>query len=220
MDDRIVVNPKLNPFRKICALRIKAKNKNMYVGTGWFISAHVLATAGHCVFMHDAGGWVSEVEVLPFLDGDEKSTQKYRSTKFHSFEGWVLYWNSDCDYGVIELNDPVGDTTGFFSFASYEDKNIINQNLNLSGYPLDRYSAIKQLWHGRQIVRASNRKIYYDIDTFGGQSGCPVWLQLKNEERVAVAIHAYGGTLINHGIRINDFVYDNLMTWKNKLKPK
>src|SRR5436309_2733771 len=46
-DDRVrVADPlmRANPWRQICALRIRSKTGRMYVGTAWFIAPRVLAT--------------------------------------------------------------------------------------------------------------------------------------------------------------------------------
>ncbi|MBO9658397.1 MAG: trypsin-like serine protease [Chitinophagaceae bacterium] len=214
-DDRVLANPRENPFNKICALRIRTKNGLMYVGTGWFISSNVLATAGHCVYLHDGGGWADQISVIPFLNGDESGVRSYTARKFHSSEGWVNDRNSDHDYGVIVLDEPVGDVSGWFSFASFPDSDLNTSVVNICGYPLDRDNATRQYIHGRKLVRASERRIYYDIDTFGGQSGCPAYLKLSNGKIYAIGIHTYGGATANYGSRINAEVFYNLQKWKH-----
>jgi len=48
----------------------------------------------------------------------------------------------------------------------------------------------------------SARKVFYDTDTMGGQSGSAVY-RIINGGRFAVAVHAYGGATANSGTRIN-----------------
>ena len=57
------------------------------------------------------------------------------------------------------------------------------------------------------------RKVYYDVDTVGGQSGSAVY-RIADGARYAVAIHAYGGATSNSGTRITSEVYNNLVAWK------
>ena len=57
------------------------------------------------------------------------------------------------------------------------------------------------------------RKVFYDIDTFGGQSGSAVY-RIINGGRYGVAIHAYGGAVTNSGTRIITAVYNNMVAWK------
>ena len=47
----------------------------------------------------------------------------------------------------------------------------------------------------------NTRKVYYDIDTFGGQSGSAVY-RIIGGKRYGIAIHAYGGATTNSGTRV------------------
>src|SRR5262245_2455390 len=67
-DDRVKVAREFlssNPWRQICALRIRSQSNQLYVGTAWFIGPKTLATAGHCVFLQDDGGWAASIDVIP-----------------------------------------------------------------------------------------------------------------------------------------------------------
>jgi len=90
-DDRVRLKNDLikeTPWRQICALRITSTTGKMYVGTAWFIGPSLLATAGHCVYLHKEGGWPASIEVLPELRGS-KSLPVIRATRFGSVAGWV-----------------------------------------------------------------------------------------------------------------------------------
>jgi glutamyl endopeptidase len=63
------------------------------------------------------------------------------------------------------------------------------------------------------VASVGPRKVHYDIDTAGGQSGAPVW-RLVNGNRYAVAVHAYGGGSTNSGTRITSPVASNIAVWK------
>ena len=65
--------------------------------------------------------------------------------------------------------------------------------LNISGYPADRGGGEAQYFHANRVLRTTARRVFYDIDTYGGQSGSPVWHQAAlGADPVAIAIHAYG----------------------------
>ena len=57
------------------------------------------------------------------------------------------------------------------------------------------------------------RKVFYDVDTAGGQSGSAVY-RIKGGSRYGIAVHAYGGAVVNSGTRINRAVFDNMKAWK------
>ena len=59
----------------------------------------------------------------------------------------------------------------------------------------------------------NSRKVYYDIDTYGGQSGSAVY-RVIDGNRYGIAIHAYGGSTTNSGTRIRTPVYNNMKAWK------
>lgn len=214
-DDRTVVpDTRLPPWRFTCALRIKSGSGRRYVGTGWFIGPKTLVTAGHCVYIHDEGGWVESIEVIPALNGASRPFGSAVARSFRAVAEWTDHRNSDFDYGAIILDTPLGARTGWFGFAALEEARLFSVDINISGYPADREQASRQFFHARKITRASSRKLYYEVDTYGGQSGSATFLNL-NSERVAVGIHTTGASTGNSGTLINREVFENLKLWKN-----
>lgn len=216
-DDRTRINPTTAyPWRAICALRIRSKTGKNYVGTGWLISPRTLITAGHCVYMQNEGGWVDSIEVIPGMNGTARPYNSGFGATFRSVTGWTKDGNRDFDYGAIILNGNYrpGDTVGYFGFATRSDDEIKSLTLNLSGYPADKGSADQQWFMARKPSAVSTRVITYDIDTFGGQSGSPVWF-MQNNSRYAIGIHTNGHNSGNSATRIVSDVYTNLSNWKN-----
>lgn len=216
-DDRVKVDKSLlsaNPWRQICSLKIQSKSNQFYVGTAWFIGPKTLATAGHCVFMKNDGGWAKSIEVVPARFGGDKPFGKAVSTSFSSVDGWVEEGSRDFDYGVIHLDkDEAGQKVGNFDVQSFPDGLFNNVILKVSGYPADLEKAQFQYFHERPLQRLTETRLFYDIDTFGGQSGSPIWQDTEEFGVVAVGIHTTGGISSNSGTRINDHVIDNLISW-------
>lgn len=224
-DDRTLVPSTTEvPWRCTAALRIRARDGKGFVGTGWFIGPRTLITAGHCVYMHDHGGFAARIEVIPGLDGTKRPFGSIVSTDLKSVGGWTAKRNSDFDYGAIILPQPV--QVGAFAFAAVPEEQIVSTDLNISGYPADRDGASRQYFHARRIVRASSRRLYYHIDTYGGQSGSAAWITIprtaaaqlgirssEEQVRVAVAVHSGGSALSNYGTRITADVVQNFRTW-------
>jgi V8-like Glu-specific endopeptidase len=210
-DDRVQVTPpSAPPWRFICGLRINFGGNN-YVGTGWFIGPHTVMTAGHCVYMH-GHGWATSIEVIPALDGSSRPFGSSTSSTFQAVDGWINDSNPDFDYGAIILPDDLGKRTGYFSFTALDDASLTSVQSNVAGYPADKGNST--MWyHSRRIARVSPTRLSYDIDTYGGQSGSPVWLNL-GKRRYAVGIHTNGGTQFNSGTRITREIFDNMVRWK------
>jgi len=210
-----IINTAVFPWRAICALRITAQNNRQFIGTGWLISARTVLTAGHCVFMHEEGGWAKSIQVIPGCNDAAQPFGLHVGTALRSVSGWTSSKNRDFDYGAIILPPSArpGDATGYFGLAVRNDSSLSGGTLNLSGYPSDKGG--RQQWFMAQRPKAlSNRVITYDIDTVGGQSGSPVWL-LQDGQRYGVGVHTNGSVSGNSATRVNTEVFSQVTSWKN-----
>lgn len=197
------------PWRMIAALSLKPKPPftSSFVGTGWLIGPKTLLTAGHCVFSEsDFGGWIGAIDVSPGRNDTKFPYGTVTARRFSATKVWQNGPDPDYDIGCIHLDQPLGDEVGYFKIASLTDEDLEGALLNISGYPADRGGGEQQFFHANRVLRTSARRVFYDIDTYGGQSGSPVWYQASpTAEPVAIAIHAYGagGTPGGWGITAN-----------------
>jgi glutamyl endopeptidase len=218
-DDRVKVNnTQVYPWRCVCSLLITAQSGAQYIGTGWLVAPRLVLTAGHCVYMSDEGGWASQIEVMPGRNGADKPYGSAVSNQLRSVTGWTQDGNSDCDYGAILLpaDKRFGEQLGWFGYAVRDDDYLKQITLNLSGYPGDggRTNEDGTQWFmARGVKDVMDKQISYEIDTYGGQSGAPVWEMNANGSRYGVAIHTHGGTVTNGATRIVGEVFDNIVRW-------
>jgi len=219
-DNRVRINnTSVYPWRANASLLITAADGSQWIGTGWFIGPHTLMTAGHVVNIRGSGvpgrdGWVRRIQVMPGRNGASLPYGSVTSSSFRSVVGWTNSASGDenYDYGAIILPNNLGNTTGWFGFGVYSDTDLKKSTGNIAGYPGDKPAG--QLWYdARRIDSVNSRKVYYDIDTAGGQSGSAVY-RIVNGQRYAFAIHAYGGATTNSGTRIITPVYNNMVAWK------
>lgn len=217
-DDRVqITDTSVYPWRAHASLLITAADNSMWIGTGWFIGPHTLMTAGHVVYIKNSGvpgrdGWVKTIQVMPGRNGNSLPYGSVTSSNFRSVTGWTNSGDENYDYGAIILPTQRGNTVGWFGFGVYSDADLVASVGNISGYPGDKPSGT-QWYDFRRVASVNSLKVYYDIDTAGGQSGSAVY-RIINGARYGVAIHAYGGATTNSGTRIIRPVYDNMVAWK------
>src|SRR5262245_27872769 len=206
-DDRVqITDTAVYPWRAIASLLITAADNSMWIGTGWFIGPHTLATAGHVVYIKNSGvpgrdGWVKNIQVMPGRNGSNLPFGSVTSTNFRTVNGWINSGSENYDYGAIILPSNLGNNVGWFGFGIYSDDDLLATKGNISGYPGDKPIG-SQWFDARGIASVTNQKVFYDIDSAGGQSGSAVF-RILNGDRMGIAIHAYGGAVNNSGTRIN-----------------
>ena len=183
VDERVrILDTDLYPWRMICALRMRGPTGAGAIGTGWFIGPRTILTAGHCVFStHFFGGWASAIEVIPGLrsagtDAGARPFGSVTSTRFSSVDRWLQHEDADFDIGCIHLDEPKGDEVGWFALGALTPDELAGYLVNVSGYPADRGQGNQQFHGSNRVLRVTERRLFYEVDTFGGQSGAPVWI--------------------------------------------
>jgi len=218
VDNRVqITNTAVYPWRAHASLLITAADNSMWIGTGWFIGPHTLMTAGHVVHIKNSGvqgrdGWVKKIVVMPGRNGATLPYGSVTSSSFRSVTGWTTSGDENYDYGAILLPTQTGNTVGWFGFGVYSDADLTASTGNISGYPGDKPGGT-QWYDSHKIASVNSRKVFYDIDTAGGQSGSAVY-RIIGSNRYGIAIHAYGGATTNSGTRIVKPVFDNMVAWK------
>jgi len=198
------------PWRWMAHLEIQNANGGWNMCSAFFISKRVLITAGHCVYMHDDGGWVRRVKVCP--GRHSKHSMPYGCqwvSEIHSVRGWTKDRTRMYDRAAIILPDTsmYNKGIGYFGFTS-SLQGI--WNVNFAGYPGDR--AMGELWRNYDSYWTHGGRLYYWADEGAGMSGGPVWSKKGNERRI-VGIHVHGGCP-NGAVQVTNSVFD----WMNDFR--
>ncbi|MBU8785919.1 trypsin-like serine protease [Bacillus glycinifermentans] len=187
--------------------------------TGWLIGPKTVATAGHCVYDTASRSFAGTATVSPGRNGSAYPYGSVTSTRYFIPSGWQS-GNSNYDYAAIELSQPIGNTVGYFGY-SYTASSLAGANVTISGYPGDKTTGTQWQMSGT-IALSETYKLQYAIDTYGGQSGSPVYEKSSSRTNCSgpcsLAVHTngvYGGSSYNRGTRITKEVFDNFTSWKN-----
>ena len=161
------------------------------IGTGWFAGPKTIITAGHVLY--DVN-WPQRDEITPAWGAMADVWIGYReglalghanSARFRVTNAWKAFVDSGAseadrrsqiDVGCIQLGESLFDFPRYFDLNGAGDAAIAGQLATISGYPTDRDSAQIQYSGSGGIGDVSPNFFYHLIDTFGGQSGAPVWL--------------------------------------------
>lgn len=223
-DRQRAADTRLSPFRKICDVVITAGDNSLHSGTAFFISPRMLVTCGHCLFVFRPGtathGPVRKVLVMPARNGETNASQslvgwvEVTPENMRVHDRWRLEGNLDFDYGVLILppNQPLGAQVGFFNVSPFPDQALNGARPTLSGYP-DNVPDGTQWFETNPIRQVAPARLFYDIFTFGGQSGSPVFFA-DNTQQTACAIHSFGNVPFNSGVRITPALIAQLNAWR------
>jgi len=168
------------------------------------------------------GGWASQITVSSGRDSNELPLSQTTATRFSSTNIWVERGDPDFDVGVIYLDGPLGDRVGWFGVVAPSSEELESYLVNISGYPGMPGLGKEQWFHANRIVHVTDRRIFYDVDIYGGQSGSPVWIYpTPDSEPQVIRIHAYGvggtpddiGLVANSAPRITPEMLSTIGMW-------
>ena len=215
-DDRVgVSDTTVFPWITIVKLYIIAADGTQLIATGAIIDDFHVLTAGHCVWSHDYGdNWVQSIMVVPGLDGSYMPFYYAWKTNCKTYTGWAVNRDPNHDWAVITLDRNIGSWTGWMGRETHSDLSWYSgTTFNTAGYPGDLSSGLVMYFDADIADYATDYRLYYYMDTAGGQSGSPVWAYNFIDGRRIVAIHAYGSSSINSGTLLNQDKFDRIITW-------
>lgn len=228
-----VLDTTVYPARAIGQLEID-QNGGGGTCTGWLIDPNTILTSGHCAFdPSPTGDDIIESAVFapgrngpsmipaggaePMGAGDPFGTCEVDAA-FSPVE-WRVDGSEYADWALMQLDCTVGDTVGWLGYFSIggRQQSLNQRPARVQGYPGDMPFGTQWAMTG-QIDASQARMLFYAIDTFGGNSGSPVF----QPHRVAcggpcgMAVHSYGvhgdprapHARFNHGPRITNARFD------------
>lgn len=174
------------------------RNRNRkFDATVSFISPNVMIGAGHSFRER----WYTKIDSMKIFIGQRNNeTGKNVVISEHTFKRkeiktWVhkkfqRSGNPDFDFAIISLNKNI--VNNYFELAKFSDVKTDIKTININGYPGDKGNI--ELWTKNTLTENVTEKenvLLYDMYTFKGDSGAPVWIT-KNEKYKVLGIHGTG----------------------------
>lgn len=202
-----VTNTTAFPNRAVGHIEATFPNGSISRGTAAMVGKNVALTAGHCLYNKSRGGWASKVIYYPGRNGNALPYGSYRGRKFISSQTYLSTGNIAYDWGVIRFDSNPGGKHGYFGFQTSE-ANQTGKNLYTRGYPGDKpYGTMYGCAGILKGYNSNKLRMFYTLDTAGGQSGSPVY----DSNQTIYAVHTHSGSTQNVGRRIDKTLYKILV---------
>jgi V8-like Glu-specific endopeptidase len=221
-DDRVhITDTTVYPWRTVCSLIVTFPDGSKFIGSGAIVGDdcdhgnHVL-TAGHMVHSQDHGGWASSVKVIPGRDGAYMPYGYTWVTYMRSYRGWTDYQDPGHDWALLTLQYDYASLGWMGRATATASSDVYTGMLNTAGYPGDN-GGDDLYWTADSGHSADEYNHWYWLDSYGGQSGSPVWIYYSSSgNRYILTTHAYeytNHTDPNFGTRLNQDKFDRIITW-------
>lgn len=175
---------------------VKIMNSTNYIGTGFVIGDHTIATAAHCAYNNKIS------EILLF-DNNGNITLHATPVEYHIPYEYTKYSptadgrEEKYDYALITVKEDLSNYACFnlgVPLDSFANKKSV---ITVTGFPVDQSNS-----HTKHTMYSSNGIVtkmyddlmYYNADTYKGNSGGPVYITESlhgNTYYTVVAINAY-----------------------------
>ena len=188
-----------------------------YGGSGILIGPHHILTAAHNVYSSAAKEWAQNITVRLGLNGKAAPFGALKVVKAHTFKQWVQGGDIAHDMALLVLDRSIGSEIGWSGLLSLDDETLLKEDVHVTGYPGDKgFTEMMTMSHKLKTVKPE--QLYYDIDTYGGQSGSGIWID-KWGSPYTIGTHTLGEGVLNtgnSGVRLSQHKFETIIKWISK----
>ncbi|KAF5643162.1 extracellular metalloprotease [Fusarium sp. NRRL 52700] len=176
------------------------------MATGWLVKEDIVVTAGHCAYdhSHNLGRLVKVKAYVGYRGrktvGDSERVEHQCGTAVATTSGWINTTGGEeaSDVSLIKLSKPFKTAGNCFKWTQTPIAQTA-AGLGVVGYPGDiiddgeRGARMYEMFRNTDYNLQSSdlHMLEYKIDTYGGNSGSPVFNDKKS--LTAIGVHVLGG---------------------------
>lgn len=168
-----------NPYRSTVYIEIVYNNGSISTFTGFVIGPSAVVTAGHCVINAFNNNNYRTINVIPAKNG---ATEPFGSTTVNRIvvPEYVQNGPAADDWAILELNDPIGEETGWLGLTS-SSSSLVGTSVISTGYAdygtiSGQTSDDSYMYEGTGTIRESTATMLKgDWSAVSGFSGGPVF---------------------------------------------
>jgi V8-like Glu-specific endopeptidase len=227
-DDRTrVTDTETYPWNTIGHIVNSYASGHSYRGTGAIIAPHMVLTAGHLVY-----DWSTEdgyAATIGFAPGQSQLSAggavirpygQFTASRWETNGNYIDALKTDPgiqfdhDYGAVFFDTSFADV-GLHTYMPVVFA-VAPPSIHLAGYPssVRGETNSRAMWHSfGDVTGVTDRIIYYDADTTGGNSGGPVWESTSGPRRI-VAVHVVSAPGGCRFVSQNQANIETWMMWK------
>jgi V8-like Glu-specific endopeptidase len=228
-DDRTrVTDTDTYPWNTVGYVSTAYSSRRAYRGSGAIITPYMVLTAGHVVY--DWGTEGGYADSITFSPGQRQMSEGGAVTRPYG-QFTASRWETNANYidalktnPNVQFNYDYGAVFFNTSFAGVGLRtympvvfNVAPSAINLAGYPpsVQGETNSQGMWHSfGAVTSATDRMLYYDADTTGGNSGGPVWQFISPDTRRIVAVHVASTPGGSRLVSQNQGVIEGWMAWE------
>ena len=213
-DERVRVDPDTSPpYNWICSLITTYASRVQGGGSGFMIhipnmNCKIVVTCAHCLYSNGAYAENVRVTFPGHAAVIAQTGDLYVPPEF------IQDSNVDYDYGLIILS---GDSSeGFGWSAIVKDDKLLGRIITNCGYAGDKLPWPQMWTTGGEITQVTSHRLFYMNDTFGGQSGSPLYTWYNGYWTV-LGVHR-GGGCPNNAVRFTSHIIYRFLERTQNLK--